>query len=110
MPSSLKSIITGSLTSSIETIEIRTRFSPPIVLKVSELLAEGPPSPVVQAVKPTIILNGSIGRQVIAPAGQSGVNDWKVPTLVLAGVAFVGATVVLGTIFQLGRRSGRRNR
>lgn len=111
MATTFKSLITSNLPSLIETIEIRSRFSPPVTLKVADLLREdqGKPNAIVQTVKPTIILRGpGVGTQVIAPAGRVGPDEWKLPAAAVAVASFVGGAVVVSTIFGLGRFSGRR--
>lgn len=102
------SAVTGVLGQSIETIEIRTRFSPPVLLRVADLVAqkEGPPNPAVSALKPTIILRGpAIGQQVVAPAGQVGPEDWKLPTATVVVVLGVGLFTLLAAAYKLGRKS-----
>ena len=103
------SMVTGLLGQSVETIEIRSRFSPPVVLRVKDLLSqqEGPPHPAMSILKPTVILRGgALGTQVIAPGGQASVDEWKWWSVLTATLAVVGAVTVLGVAFKAGRRLG----
>lgn len=101
-------LLTDAFTSGVTTIEIRSRFSPPQVLDTKQLTRPGPPNPILVAMKPTIILNGPLGQQVIAPYGVAGVDEWKLPSVALATVVGVGALVVGKWLYRLGQRSGRR--
>lgn len=79
--------------------EVRTTLSPPIKLGIRELLADGPPAPIVRLLKPTIILTGRAGRLVIAPGGEAGING-----------GYSGAALLLSAtaaLFLLGRLSAR---
>jgi hypothetical protein len=109
----IQSLISASLPAVIETIEVRSRFSPPVVLKTAELLkpSGGPPSPVVRQVKPTIILKGgTIGQQVIAPGGVASPTEWRLSLALLGGgLVAVGALAAAG-VFMAGRRSGKQAR
>ncbi len=83
--------------SSYDSVTIWTEFSPPTKLNISELLKPGPPHPLLLALKPTIVLEGPAGRQVVAPYGTAAMDGgWKGP------VAVVGA---LFGVFLLGRLS-----
>lgn len=53
----------------VRTVEFRTTMTPPVVI---DMLATGEPNPAVVALKPTLILDGPLGRQVIAPYGEAG--------------------------------------
>lgn len=108
MASVLQQIISGSLPSLIESVEVRSAFSPPIVLNIKDILKEGPPNPVVKRVKPTIIIKGGIEQQVIAPAGVVGPDEWKRNLLILTG-ATAGVTALgVMAVFSVGAFSGRR--
>ena len=102
----VSSYVTQALLASVETIEIRSRFGPPTVLRVVDLIAQkpGPPNPLLAYAKPTVILRGSIGEQVIAPYGRVGVDDWKFPTAVVVTVLGVGLFALLGAAYRLGGR------
>ena len=56
----------------------------------------GPPNPLMQWLKPTVILTGPAGRTVIAPYGQAGGGGGVVALGVLLGI--VGVGFVLGRI------------
>ncbi len=106
-----QSVITATLPTVVETIEVRTRFSPPVVLRTADLLkpSAGPPSPAVRLVKPTIILRGgTVGLQTIAPAGVTDPDEWK-RTIAVAGAGVVGVlAVAVAIVFSAGRRVGRK--
>lgn len=111
MAASATSVVTGLLAKSVDTVEIRSRFSPPIILRIKDLLSqqEGPPHPAVRLLKPTIILKGDGigGTQIIAPAGQATRDEWQWWALATGALTVVGAVTVLGMVFRLGKRSGR---
>lgn len=80
-----------------DTVTIWTEFSPPTKLNISELLKPGPPHPFLLALKPTVVLEGPAGKQVIAPYGMAATDGaWRTP-LALAGALF--------GVFLLGRLS-----
>lgn len=109
MPSTVANIVSANLPSIIETIEVRSRFAPPQVFKTRDLVAPGPPSPAVQFTKPMVILRGPVvGEQIIAPAGQVGVNDWKLPVMLVGAAAAVGILVILRLVFAFGKYRGGR--
>ena len=102
--------LSQTLPTLISDIEIRSRFSPPVMISTQELLAGTKPtgalSPYVKLAQPTVILSGSVGRQVIAPAGVVGAEDWK-KNLALAGMSLV---VVGALIYRAGYFVGKRSR
>lgn len=84
-----------------KTVEIRTNYSPPIVLDVGETLAPGT-SPAMEALQPTVILDGgSLGRQVIAPYGVADDSGGFKLAAGAAAIFFLG--------FFIGKRKGRRS-
>lgn len=105
--------ISAVLPSLIDTIEIRSRAHPPIKLKIADLLAPAKPgdrpSPVIAALKPTVIITGAAfpKPQVIAPAGPVSESAWKVSAAVVLGLAAVGGFVAVTTLYRLGKRSGK---
>src|SRR5574343_693748 len=53
----------------VDTIEMRSEWTPPITMSVKGLVS-GPSNPLWKQLKPTLTLTGSrIGKQVIAPYG-----------------------------------------
>lgn len=64
--------ILAGLASVYNTLEIRTSVTPPAVVDLQSVAnSSGPPNPIVEFLKPTIILTGSGGQEIIAPYGQS---------------------------------------
>lgn len=103
------SVVTSALTGVVDTITIMSRFSPPVTLKVADLLAEqeGPPHPAIRALQPTIILRGKgIGQQVIAPGGQATPEGWKLPAATAVTLVVVGALTALTFAYRVGQRTG----
>lgn len=105
--------VTAVLPRLIESVEIRSRFSPPYSLKTEDLLADAlpgaPPSPLVGALRPTIVLRGPlIGEQVIAPAGQASPTEWRRNAAVLGVAAAAGVFAILSAFFGGGVLVGRR--
>lgn len=93
--------LTGGLTSLYNTVEIRTSVTPPAVIDLAALAQNsGPPSPITKFLRPTIILSGNAGRQVIAPYGEAE-GGWG-PSLTALGVV-VGIGFGLGW-YARGRR------
>lgn len=110
LPSS-RSVVSVLLSHSVETIEVRTRFSPPLILNVADLVQGkgGPPGPATKFLKPTVILSGgAIGTQVIAPGGQASPDEWQLWSIVMGGLALVGFVTVVGAAFKIGERRGKR--
>lgn len=100
-----------------DTIEIRTKATPPILLKVRDLDAAGASSPLLEFLKPTIILRGPLGTKVIAPYGEvpsadEGIaNAWKVAGVTLAALAGIGVAGFLGgTLRQRVKRRRQEQR
>lgn len=81
-----------------DSVEFRSAATPPIRAAVS-YDPNGPPNPVMQWLRPTVILTGNAGRTVIRPYGGEG--DGPNGTLVFVG--FFAAIVGIG--FVLGRAS-----
>ncbi len=75
-------------------IEIRTSVTPPAVIDLYGLAHDdSPPSPVTKFLKPTIILHGRAGTDVIAPYGEAA-GGW--------GPSLGALVVVVGAGFALG--------
>ncbi len=77
-------------------VEFRSSATPSISADIA-YDPNGPPSPLLQWLKPTVILTGNAGRTVIAPYGQAGEGGGFV------AVGFFAAIVGIG--FVLGRLS-----
>lgn len=73
----------------IEQVRIDSEYLPTIVL--DDPFAPGPPSPVLQALKPQITLRVAGRDIVMAPYGTPGPTKWP---LVRAGAVVAGAFVV----------------
>lgn len=113
--------ITSNLSTAISTIEVRSTFSPPVLIDVAKATAPKPPStgggkklpsPVdllLGRVQPTIILSGNIGRQAIAPYGEANPDAWKINGTALAVVVFSAEFLLLAIAYKLGQRKGRRS-
>lgn len=108
----LTEFASAALVSAVETIELRTAFSPPVIVKTRDLVGGKPsekPNPLVAAMKPTIIMRGGIlGTQVISPAGVPAPEEWKRNGAIVAGSI---GLLVLGTaavLFAIGVGVGRR--
>jgi hypothetical protein len=75
-------------------IEIRTSVTPPAVIDLYGLAHDdSPPSPVTKFLKPTIILSGKAGTDVIAPYGEAE-GGW--------GPSIGAMAFIVGTGFALG--------
>lgn len=91
-----RSILAG-LAAVYDRLEIRTAVTPPAVIDLhAAAYDQSPPSPVAQFLRPTIILHGNAGTEVLAPYGEAE-GSWG-PAL-----GFVGLLVGIG--FVLGRAS-----
>lgn len=99
---SQKSVLAG-LAQVYDRLEIRTSVTPPAVIDLyAAAHDQSPPSPITQFLKPTIILHGRAGTEVLAPYGEAE-GGWG-PSL--GALAFV-----VGTGFALGWWArGRRQR
>lgn len=85
-----------------ETMEVRTTFSPPVVVSVQEALrttdsGKGNRELISNLLKPTVILRGNAGTVVIAPSGPAdAAGGWRMAGALLA---------LMGVGFALGRWS-----
>lgn len=95
---------TALLALGFRTIEVRTAFTPPVVIDL-----QGPSDPQTQAllkeVQPAIILSGNLGRHEIAPYGiPSGlsprVKDAAVSIGLGLGAGFLGLMLAGAVIFR----------
>lgn len=85
----------GVLAGLYDTIEVRSNAAPPIKISVADL--GGGPSPVSQALQPTIIFTGAAGRYAIAPYGEAGeYTGWF--SSVGGAFALVGLGFLLGKL------------
>lgn len=89
--------LVAGLSSLYDTIEVRTAFTPPAVINLHEA-AYAPPGEISPLLKPTIILSGPNGRDVIAPYGEAE-GGW--------GGTVAALVLILGAGFVLGRLSKR---
>lgn len=95
-----------------DTIEIRTKATPPITFNV-RTLEDPTPNPILQQLKPAIILRGPLGTKVIAPYGEvpgedEGIdNAWK---LLAVGIGALGAIGVVGFLAGAARQKIKARR
>ncbi len=86
-----------ALASLYESIEVRTSFSPPVRARTQDLFKPGEPNSRppwwLKVLKPTFVVRGAIGEQVIAPGGVAG--DGTIPMLLVIG-SLVGLGFLLG--------------
>jgi hypothetical protein len=104
-------LASSQLPSLISTIEVRSNFSPPVVINVADALKPGPPGPgqrVAGAAQPTVIFSGKVGNQVLAPFGPASPDAWKLNLLFLGGVAAVLGAVAVMSIYHVGVFKGRK--
>lgn len=97
--------------STIRRIEIRTAFSEPLIYSgndVADLISGGGSSAaddsVLAKIKPTVIIETTSGRQIIAPGGIVAADEYKKTQMKFA----LGAAGVLGAAFFVGFLVGRR--
>lgn len=107
------SVALGTLPQLVQTIEVRTNASPPILIDVDELLTGKTDNRLStrarKALQPTIILRGgSLGMQVIAPEGEAKRDAWKLVYGIAAAVAVVGGGLASAALITAGRRVERR--
>lgn len=97
----------SSIKSLFDTIEIRTAYSPPVVINLNSSSGSDVDSAALMAqVRPAIIFRGKGGSFSIAPAGVPeglSVRDTKI----LGGGALLALAAVGYTVFMLGRTSRR---
>lgn len=75
----------------ISEVEIRTNFTPKVVLDISKL-AHGQrqgPNPLMAVLRPTIVLRGK-ANATIAPYGEAGQGGWLGITAVVGGLIAFG--------------------
>jgi hypothetical protein len=96
---SLMSGIAAGLGSAIldqyDTVTLVSDATPPLSVNLRDATASGPPSPIAQLLRPTVILTGRAGRKVIAPYGES-TGSHGGPFLLVLGL--VGVGFVLGRL------------
>lgn len=69
----------------VSEIEVRSNFTPKIVLRTRDLASQGgPPNPLLRVMQPTVVLRGAKVNATIAPYGQSGQGGW-LPMLAVVG-------------------------
>lgn len=100
-----------------DTVEIRTKVTPPLVLSIRSILEPGPPNPTMNRLKPTMIFRGPVGTKVIAPYGEvpsaeeGRENAWRISAGIVGSIMGVGVLGFLaGTVRQKvkARRKARR--
>ncbi len=107
----LQSVVSASLPVMFERVEVRSNFSPPTVFATRDLVSSSQPSPIVKLLQPTITLSGgSLGMQVLAPAGQASPDAWKWNLAKLLGSYVAIFALSSYTSYRLGKRAGRRGR
>ncbi len=88
-----KSILAG-LAQVYDRLEIRTSVTPPAVIDLyAAAHDQSPPSPLARFLKPTIVLHGRAGTEVLAPYGEAE-GTW--------GPSLGALALVVGTGFALG--------
>ena len=101
----------SNLASLIDSIEIRTAFTPPVTYTGAELVADAPaggsPGTMGALLKPTIIVKSKLGTKTLAPSGVTGPDDWRGNVNMLALGVGLGAVVLIGAGFALARATGR---
>ena len=76
-----------------DTIEIRTSVTPPAVIDLYAAAHDtSPPSPVTQFLKPTLVLSGRGGTEVLAPYGVAE-GGWGPSIATLGVVIGIGAAI-----------------
>lgn len=81
----------GFLAGVYDTVEFRTMLSPPIKFNTRDLLAQGgAPNPFVGFLKPTVILSGPNGQNIIAPVGAAGTAGTYVGLFAVAAIFALG--------------------
>lgn len=123
------SALQQQIASSIKSAAFYSAYSKPIAYTGKDLgdlvagnlveAVRGPASPLTEAlkpktlidrVKPTIVIEGSFGRKVIAPYGEANPQEWRanIRNLVI-GVVGVLALYTVGS-YYLGYKAGQRSR
>jgi hypothetical protein len=74
-----------------------TEYTPQFSVDITDALAPGPPNPLLELMKPTIVLQGPAGQKVIAPYGVATVSAGLEGPFILGVLGF--------GIFMLGRLS-----
>ncbi len=97
--SDLLSLATPALAKSVTRMTVETAVTPTIV--VDDPFAPGPPSPLLQLLKPKVTLTTAAGPLVIAPYGTPSPRGWL---WALAGAALLGAATT-AAVFWAGRKS-----
>lgn len=91
----------AALSKIYSTIELRTRVTPNVVVRVADLgKPGGKPHPLVKWLKPTLVLKGQAGTKIVAPHGAAPEKGGAATGLAIAGG-------ILGGVFLLGYVLGR---
>lgn len=107
----LQSVVSASLPVMFERVQIQSNFSPPTTFATRDLVSSSEPSPVVKLLQPTITLSGgSLGTQILAPAGQASPDAWKWNLAKLLGSYVAIFALSSYTSYRFGKRAGRRSR
>lgn len=79
-------------------VEFRSAITPSAAFTVQDLTSDGPPNPIVEWLRPTLVFSVPQGRTVIAPYGEAPDNGLSgaIGTLAL----IFGAGFLAGTFFS----------
>lgn len=83
------------LRSLVTQVRVDTAYLPPIVIEDPFKPGQGPPSPVLQALKPRITLMVSGRPVVVAPYGDPGPSKWPAIKTGLAIAGGIGLVLLL---------------
>ncbi len=87
--------LSNAFISQYDTATFASSATPAVTVNLRDALADGPPNPYAQWLKPTLVLSGPAGRQVIAPYGPSS-GSVGGPLLLVLGI--FGAGFVFGRL------------
>ena len=108
-----QSFAAQAFSTAVTKVEVRSAFSPPVVIDVRDALEPWPPGPpttrdrILGVTKPTVIMSG-VGKTVDAPWGLADTTSWKVNLGFLIGVGVALGVGVTMAIYKVGVFRGSR--
>lgn len=108
-----QSFASQALATAITEVEVRSAFSPPVIINVEDALKPKPPGPptfrdrLLGVSKPTVILRGA-AKGTLAPWGMADATSWKVNLGFLIGIGVLLGVGITMSIYKVGVFRGAR--
>lgn len=115
LPPALKGDVNSAFdnpfSSAVKSVEFWSNLSPPVFYtgqQLDTIYRDPTPNPYLAKLQPTIVIDSTLGKKVIAPYGQASRDAWRSnaqkTALLVGGAVIFGATSILILGAALGRR------